>query len=77
MAREKGDRASCLKDVLKTPFFPKFASNGVANNDNNHILLEHHISQFAAGEMVLFDLDIVPFCADARKDNPRIGIARQ
>src|SRR6516165_2475840 len=42
IAREEGDRASCLKDVLKTPFFLEFASNGVANRDNNHMLLEHY-----------------------------------
>jgi len=41
------------------------------------MLLEHYISQFTAGEMVLFDHDIVPFCADARENNPRTGIARQ
>src|SRR6516225_6189365 len=76
IAREEGDRASCLKDVLKTPFFLEFASNGVANRDNNHMLLEHYISQFTAGEMVLFDHDIVPFCADARENNPRTGIVR-
>src|SRR6516225_2906083 len=76
IAREEGDRASCLKDVLKTPFFLEFASNGVANRDNDHMLLEHYISQFTAGEMMLFDHDIVPFCADARENNPRTGIVR-
>jgi hypothetical protein len=41
------------------------------------MLLEHYISQFVAREMVLFDRDIVPFCADARENNLRTAIVRQ
>jgi hypothetical protein len=39
--------------------------------------LEHYIGQFTAGELVLFHHDIVPICANARENDPRMGIARQ
>src|SRR5258708_38174916 len=77
MAREEGNRASCLEERLKPPLFLEFISNGVTNIHNNHVPLEHYIGQFTAGEMVLFHHDIVPICANARDDDPRRSISRQ
>jgi hypothetical protein len=53
MAREEGNRASCLLDALKPPVFFEFAGNGVANNDNNRMPLIHYIGQFTAGKVML------------------------
>jgi hypothetical protein len=36
---------------------------------------EHYIGQFTAGKAMLFQHDIVPFCANARENNPRRGTA--
>jgi hypothetical protein len=76
-AREERNRASCLRDLLKLPLFLEFISNGVTNIGNNHMPLEHYIGRFTAWEMVLFHHDIVTFCAKARENNPRMGVARQ
>ncbi len=77
MAREEGNRASCLEETLKPPLFLEFISNGVTNIHNNHMPLEHYIGQFNAGKIVLFHHDIVPICATARENDPRRSIARQ
>jgi hypothetical protein len=77
MAREEGNRASCLEEALNPPLFLEFPSSGVANIDNNHMPLVHYISQFIAEEVVLFHHDIVPSCASARENNPRRGAAGQ
>jgi hypothetical protein len=45
----------------------------VTNIDSNHVPLEHYIRQFNAGKIVLLHHDIVPFCANARENNPRRG----
>jgi len=76
MARQEGNRASCPLDLLKPPVFFEF-SNGVTNIDNNDMPLVHYIGKFPAGEMVLFQHDIVPFCANARENDPRKGSAGQ
>jgi hypothetical protein len=39
--------------------------------------LAHYIRQFTARKVMLFHNDIVPFCANARENNPRRGIAGQ
>jgi len=43
--------------------------------DNNHMPFEHYTGQFTAGKAMLFQHDIVPFCANARENNPRRGAA--
>src|SRR6202022_1072675 len=77
IAREEGNRASCPEVALKPPLFFAFPSSGVANIDRNHVPLEHYIGQFTAGNVMLFYHDIVPFCANARENNPRRNIAGQ
>jgi hypothetical protein len=77
MARPEGNRASWLVDAPKPPLSLSFPSNGVANVDNNHMPLVHYTGQFTARKVMLFHRDIVPFCANARENNPRRGIARQ
>jgi hypothetical protein len=77
MAREEGNRASCLEEAPKPPLFLEFPSSGVANIDNNHMPLVSYISQFTAGYIMLFHQEIVPSCAEARENNPRKGAARQ
>jgi len=53
MAREEGNRASCLEEALKPPLFLEFPSSGVANIDNNHMPLVRYISQFTSwGERI-------------------------
>jgi hypothetical protein len=39
--------------------------------------LEHYIGPFTAGNVTLFHHNIVPFCANARENNPIMGIARK
>jgi hypothetical protein len=39
MAREEGNRASCLEEAPKLPLFLEFPSSGVAYIDNNHMPL--------------------------------------
>jgi hypothetical protein len=39
--------------------------------------LVHYTGQFTARKVMLFDHDVVPFCANARENNLRRGIARQ
>jgi hypothetical protein len=39
--------------------------------------LEHYVGHFTAANVMLFYHDIVPFCANARVNNPRKGVARQ
>jgi hypothetical protein len=77
MAREEANPTSCLEEALKSPLFLEFHSNGVANINNDHMPLEHYIGQFTAGKVMLFHHDIVPFCANARENDPRRGIAKQ
>src|SRR4029077_8161047 len=77
MAREEGNRASCLEKALKPPLFLVFPSNGAANIDSNHMPLEHYIGPFTVGNVTLFQHDIVPFCATARENNPIRSIARK
>jgi hypothetical protein len=77
MAREVGNRASRLEGVMKPPLFFEFPSDAPANIDSNHMLLEHYISQFTSGKVMLFHHDIVPFCANAREDKPRRSTAGQ
>src|SRR5260221_12541063 len=77
IARKERIRTPCLEDALKPSLDLEFISNGVTNIDNNHMPLEHYIGQFTAGEMVLFHHDIVPFCANARENDPRKGLAMQ
>jgi len=75
MAREEGNRASCPLDPMKPSVFFEFPSKGVTNIDTNRMPLVHYIGQFIAGKVVLFHRDIVPFCANARENNPRRGPA--
>src|SRR5260370_99663 len=77
MARIEANRASPLEEARKPPLFLEFPSNGVGNSDSNHMLLVHYIGHFKAGRMSLFHHDIVPFCASARENDPRKGVARQ
>jgi UDP:flavonoid glycosyltransferase YjiC (YdhE family) len=74
MAREEGNRASCLEEALKPPLFLEFISKGVTNIDSNYMPLEHYIGQFNGGKVMLFHHDIVPFCANARENHPRKGL---
>jgi ABC-type transport system substrate-binding protein len=76
-AREEVNRASWHKDALQSPLFLAFASIGVANIDGNHMPLEHDIGQFTSGITMLFHHDIGPFCASARENNSRKGVARR
>src|SRR5258708_24161250 len=77
MAREEGNRASCLEETLKPPLFLEFISNGVTNIHNNHVPLEHYIGQFTPGEMVLCQHAIVPIYANARENDPIRSISNQ
>src|SRR5258708_30274367 len=46
MAREEGNRASCLEETLKAPLFLEFISIGVTNIYNKHMPLVHYLDQF-------------------------------
>jgi hypothetical protein len=41
----------------------------VTNIDRNHMPLVHYIGPFTAGNVTLFQHDIVPFCVNARENN--------
>jgi hypothetical protein len=60
---------------MKPSVFFEFPSKGLTNIDTNRMPLEHYIGQFTAGKVMLFHHDIVPFCVNARENNPRRGTA--
>jgi hypothetical protein len=60
---------------MKPAVFFEFPSKGLTNIDTNRMPLVHYIGQFTAGKVMLFHHDIVPFCVNARENNPRRGTA--